>query len=271
MAKKKGKKNAQKQVEVASPPDNVEPASAVATEESPANEATPEAQEPLLAPLLAASNDQVPAGPTSMPDPNLEHIQVEPRENEVPSVKDEVPPPLEPDHVDATPTSPEQNYEVPATELQEPSQAQDADPREISSAQPSVIEAIEPSDAKPIDIADSQLDAPIAAAPTDLTATAPTDSKSDDLLDGEPQAIPDEDQAADLQTELFSPVEPQPTIVSEDLLHTDQARDVDVTGAEVPVAVDVSDETPSLEVSKVTESFIDENDQLIRQVIPTQS
>jgi hypothetical protein len=160
MAKKKSKKSAQKQVEVASPPDNVEPASAVATEESPANEATPEAQEPSLAPLLAAHNDPVPAGPTSMPDPNLEqHTQAEPRENEVLSIKDEAPPPLEPDHVDTTLTPPELDHTVPAAEPEEPSLTQEADAREVSSTQSLVIEAIEPSDVTPIDVTHAQLDA----------------------------------------------------------------------------------------------------------------
>jgi hypothetical protein len=94
------KKKTQKQVEVLSPPDNIEPATAVATEEPSANEATPDVPGPSLAPPPEVTNGEVTDGPTSVPGPDLEDVHAEPREDGAPVVEEVTPSSLVDDHVE---------------------------------------------------------------------------------------------------------------------------------------------------------------------------
>lgn len=106
MAKKKSKKNAQKQVEVAAPPDNLEPTAEPATEDPPASEVAPEAEEQLLIPPPEAPGVDLPANDsTSIPEQIPGKIQDMPVKDEPPAevsstAVHQATTSLEPDHVD---------------------------------------------------------------------------------------------------------------------------------------------------------------------------
>jgi hypothetical protein len=83
MAKKKNKKSTQKQGDAAPVPENINPAPATATEESPAPSTTFEAQEQPLAPPLDSTNGQDPVeGSISLTDQHFEIVQDKPSEDE---------------------------------------------------------------------------------------------------------------------------------------------------------------------------------------------
>jgi hypothetical protein len=83
MAKKKNKKNNQKQGDAVSLPEGIDPPPATATEESSAPGTTFEAQEQLLAPPLETTNGEDPVqGPTSLTDQHHEVAQDRPSESE---------------------------------------------------------------------------------------------------------------------------------------------------------------------------------------------
>jgi hypothetical protein len=340
MAKKKSKKSAQKQVEVVAPPDNIEPATAVATEEPLPNEATPDVPGPSLAPPPEATNEEVLAGPTSVPGPDLEDVHAEPREDEAPMVEEATPSSLVGDHVETYSPTPEQKDAALAIDLQKHDTTEETSTHEILPEEPVVTEeepvateqeplvteeeplvteeeplvteeeplvkeeepvateeepvvteeepvvteeepvateeepvdteeepvvpedeplgteAVEPPHEESGGLVDAQLET-TSNPPTE----APTEPISKDPLDGEPHSEPVEVQAEHPQTELFSPVEPQPATVLEDVFRADEAHDEVQAVMEAPVASDPTVETPNPEISEEIESAIDKSDQ----------
>jgi hypothetical protein len=258
MAKKKSKKNNQKQVEVASPPGNLKPASAVATEESPPNEATPEAQQQSLAPPLEAANDEVSVGPTPVPDLNLEHIQDKPREDEVSTFTGDMDnnkstPPFEQDHTDAS----EEQATVSNTDTREHGPTEEAQTSEIPLPQPSIVEAAEQLKAEPTDAVAPQLE-----STTESEVVARTGS--DGLPNGESEVVPEEEQPSNVHLEQPDHSELQSATVVDSLSLAKEAPDVNLVDTEALVADGPGGEAPIAEIIKVNESAIVETEQPVR-------
>jgi hypothetical protein len=338
MAKKKSKKSAQKQVEVLSPPDNIEPATAVATEEPSANEATPDVPGPSLAPPPEVTNGEVTDGPTSVPGPDLEDVHAEPREDGAPVVEEVPPSSLVDDHVETNspvseqplvteerPTVTEEEpivagnelvateeepivteeepivtEEVPIVTEEEPIVTEEepiATEEEpiiieeepiIVEEEPIVIEeepvvveeepvvieeepvvveeeplvtetqeqlvvteAVEPPHETSVDLVDAQLDT--TSEPAVVASAEPI---LEEPLDGEPHSDLVEEQA-----DLFSPVEPQPVTILEDVSRTDEAHDEDQVAIEAPPASDPTVEPANIESPEGVESALDQSDE----------
>jgi hypothetical protein len=122
MAKKKNKKNTQKQVEVVSPPEELKAVNTTATEEPSANE---EAEQQLPPPPVdAPTNNEIPvAGSTSIPDHDLEASQDTPSEDQTSMVAEalhngETAEPSVDDHVHMSEASPEEEPVEPITDAE---------------------------------------------------------------------------------------------------------------------------------------------------------
>lgn len=242
MAKKKGKKNNQKQVEVVSPPENLKAVNTTATEESSANE---EAQQQTLPPPDdAPNNETLVTGSTSVPDHNIEAIQDTPSEDKASMVaktsdNGETTEPVEDDHVHASEVAPEEDT-VPSN----------ADSELIAAAPED--KAGKPSAAEPHGIKEAE------QPPTVLSDDSEAVLESNDPTELTSETISDDLLQPEHQDESFTPKAVEPTLPAVVEIPVTEIEPLDTAQAEVdaPLPADPKDGAPNLEDTASTEPAV---------------
>jgi hypothetical protein len=189
MAKKKNKKIVQKQVDVVSPPDDVEPTTAPVAEEPTLKEAT----EPPIQPLEATVDEALTEESSLMLDPNHE----KPRQASF-----DVSTPLETHHdEEAAPTTADMGT-TSSTELEKDASPEETEPSVLQRIHSPVTVPEEPSQLKPSDTESQRglSDASEEPAPPHLS----------DVRDDHSKHEPEENHPAGLQPDLSFPEEPPP-------------------------------------------------------------
>jgi hypothetical protein len=226
MAKKKNKKNTQKQVEVVSPPEELKAVNTTATEEPSANE---EAEQQLPPPPVdAPTNNEIPvAGSTSIPDHDLEASQDTPSEDQTSMVAEalhngETAEPSVDDHVHMSEASPEEEPVEPITDAELAAPVSEPEVEKPSATEPHKIEEVEQ---------------PLTELPDDS------------------QAVPEDVLGPEAQDEPAAPevVEPTPTAVVEDPITESEPVDTSQTEVDAPLPVDLEDGAVHLEDAASTE------------------
>ncbi|KAH3945752.1 hypothetical protein HBI56_095040 [Parastagonospora nodorum] len=251
MAKKKNKKNNQKQAEVAAPPENLKAVNNTATEESPANEET---QQLSPAPPLEPPSDDTPVvDSTSVPDQNLESTQDTPSEDKSSMLADattdgEKIESAEPDHVHTdTPVQDaetvmgtvESQPELPAEE-NEP-EADSSDPIPAADADVDSADPVPAVDAEELPLESSD-DQQVLSEPIEPTEEVPQ-PVSDVVLDEESQVQLAEDQEAPTSSTELDNAETE-----------NQAPELDETAVDAPDIVNAVDNAEPEGVVTSTES-----------------
>lgn len=253
MAKKKSKKNNQKQVEVAAPPDSPKPTAVPTVEESPANEATPDAQQQSLAPPEAAGDELPETGSTSVPERTPGDIQDKPGEDETPidagsSKSGEMTSPVESGHVQATSAPSEETATVSGAELQDQTPAEEEDTHRIAADHPK-----QPHFASN-DItaaASNSTSAEEAIAPVESNAVQGDESQLDSGREPTPLTLPEDSTQAAVQT----------SDVPEMSVNAQHSHDMDQTNAEAPISIETREELPNAEMTTAMEPTMAEPEQ----------
>ena len=255
MAKKKSKKNNQKQVEAAAPPDSsvptVVPMVVPMTEEPPASEAAPEAQEQSPATLSQPTSDE--HGSTSAPERTPGDIQDTPGEVEASTVADANSgemasiSPGEPDHVEIASGTLQEEFAKPTPELQETTPSKDGDTHTMAPDPPPLDDVVE---APPIAPKDTAVEATSAE---EATEHAQPNTVRNDLaqFDFGTGSVPPEESS---QEEAQTSDAPEPPASA-------QLEDTPPAADEAPIAVGSRAEISEVEVLLTTEPTTAEPEQ----------
>jgi hypothetical protein len=228
MAKKKSKKNNQKQAEVASAPENLKTVNTTATEESPANE---EAQQEPLAPPLEPSDETPVVDSTFTPDQNLESTQDTPNEDKSSMLVDaandgETTQSTESDHVHINTAAPEDDAVEQTIQTQ-------------SDAPPEEVKTEEEGPAVPVEVADAAEH--VTTVPSEDQQALPEPIQAaDDASQDVPDAILDEQSLEQpAETELAATTS---SIIQESLETKSNDPIVDEPEVNSPTPVDETDD-----------------------------